>query len=77
MRYLTYDRILDTMQKSNTGREVFLMNKAYTLIIQGKEKMGHDLLREVYEQEDTLYKRNLAPILIKSRKELIDSLSFE
>ena len=82
-KYLTdaivhYDKFLDTMHKSNTAYVLLLLNKAFCLILKGQEKKGDDILKQAYAQEiDTFFKKEIASILVKSRKEILDSLSIK
>ena len=73
-----YDKYLDTMHKTNAAYELLLINKAFSLILLGKEAKGHDILKQAYDSQiDTFYKEMMAPFLHKSRKEIVDSLSIE
>jgi tetratricopeptide (TPR) repeat protein len=73
-----YDMFLDTMHASNNAYESLLTNKSFALILQGNEKEGHDVLNKVYKLEtDSSARKEIARMLQKSRKEVLDSLSIE
>ncbi len=70
-----FDKLLDTMHKSNSAYEPLIRDKVFCLILEGKEQKGHDLLREFSELEkDSNYRNKMTNALNKSRKEIIDSL---
>lgn len=73
-----FDNILDTIHTTNQGYEVLVMNKAYTLIFQGQDQKGHDLLQKLYESsKDTVMREMLFPVLGKTRQEIINSIAFD
>jgi hypothetical protein len=66
---------LDTMSKNNTGYEVLLSDKAYTLILLGEEEKGHALVNEILKTDKNgAYDEKSLRIWSKSRREIIDSL---
>jgi tetratricopeptide (TPR) repeat protein len=70
-----FDKILDTMSKSNKYYESALMNKAFNFILLGQQEKGNEILRELYnKQTDEDQKKMYEQFLNKSRKEIIDDL---
>ena len=73
-----YDKFLDTMKKSNIAHGILLMSKGFSLILIGDEEKGHAILKEAYDQEtDTSLKKKFYAAVKKSRKEILDTLSFD
>lgn len=70
-----FDKILDTMSKSNRSYETILSNKGVNLILIGKQEQGNKILRELYNNgTDKDLKKEYVQFLNKSRKEIIEEL---
>jgi len=68
-----YAKILDTLPKINKGYDVLKMDQAVNFILIGQERKGNDLLKQFYkETKDSVYKEILAPMINKSRQEILD-----
>ncbi len=53
--------------------DVLIMDQAVNFILIGQERKGNDLLKQVYkETKDSVYKEILAPMINKSRQEILD-----
>lgn len=73
-----FDKFLDTMHQTNSAYELLLSDKAFSLILQGQDQKGRDLLKQVYQLEtDSSNRINIATLLAKTRQEILDSILFE
>ena len=71
-----YDNMLDTMNKTNKSYEALLFSKALNLILLGQEQSGHDILKQLYDnQKDTAYKNLLGLFMNKPRREILDNFT--
>jgi tetratricopeptide (TPR) repeat protein len=73
-----FDRILDTMQATTGGYDMFVINKAVTLVLLGNEKMGQTMLANLYAiTKDDVVRGMLKTEMTKSRKEVLAGINFE
>ncbi len=72
---ISFDKVLDTMHKTNSSYEFLAMNKAFNLIYIGKEKDGKEILQQIYNQEsDTTMKQEMWGFINKSRRQILEDL---
>ena len=73
-----FDKILDTMSSGNEERFAVTMNKGITYILLKQQKMGNDILKELYAKPpDQNHKEYLIPLIDKPREEVINYLTLE
>jgi len=71
-----YDKILDTMNRTNKSYELLLMNKGSSLILLGQEKEGKRIFSQLKETStDTVFKQLLFQIMNRTRQNILDSLN--
>src|SRR5205085_1576049 len=73
-----FDRMLDTMNKKNTGYESLMVNKAINLILLGRQQDGNTILKNLYDNSKSdIIKEMVSPIMNKTKEEVLKELNQE